>query len=98
MWHDYVGDDSMDVCDEWKWVEVRIGSAPSERQRWGVSKDNKATFAPDWAGGLLKQMVGEDRMLLQVTPYGESPVTAVFDIDGLEVPLRELAETCNWSF
>ena len=98
VWHDYVGDDSRDVYDEWKWVEVRVGGAPSERQRWGVSTDKQATFAPDWAGSLLKRMVGEERMVLQVTPCGESPVTAVFDIRGLETPLKELAETCNWSF
>ena len=98
VWHDYVGDDSNDVYDEWKWVEVRIGEAPSERQRWGVSTDRQATFAPSWAGNLLKRMVGEDRLILRVVPYGESPVTAIFDIRGMEGPLRELSETCSWSF
>lgn len=98
VWNDYVGDDSRDVYDEWKWVEVRHGDAPSERQRWSVSTDKQATFAPGWAGNLLKQMVVENRLVLRMTPYGENPVTAIFDTTGMDVHLRELAETCHWSF
>lgn len=98
IWHDYVGDDSSSPYEDYKYVTVRLGDAPSERQRWGISTDKQATFAPDWAGGLLKRMVGVDQMILQLTPYGENPVTAIFDIRGLREPLTELSQTCNWSF
>ena len=98
IWHDYVGDDSSSPYSEYKYVTVRLGDQESQRQRWSVSTDNEATFAPDWAGTLLKKMVEVDRMVLQLTPYGESPVTAIFDLTGMRGPLRELADTCNWSF
>lgn len=97
-WNDYLGDDSRDVYEEWKNVQVRIGSKPAQNQRWGISTDNTATFAPGWAGSLLQQMVGEERMVVSTIPYNENPITAIFDISGLEFPLRELADTCGWSF
>lgn len=98
IWFDYVGDDSRDVYSDWKYVTVRIGDAPAKRQRWSVSSDNEATFAPDWAGALLKQLSGEARMILQLTPYSSSPVTAIFDVSGAKAALAPIAETCNWEF
>lgn len=97
-WNTYVGDDSRSVYDDWKYVTVRLGEKPSQEQRWGVSTDNEGTFAPDWAGTLLKQMVREERIVFQMTPYGANPITAIFDIRGLEGPLREIADECGWSF
>lgn len=97
-WNDYLGDDSYNNRGSWKRVVVRLGDSPAVEQQWGTSTDSQATFAPDWAGNLLRQMVREDRMVVQTTPYNESPVTAVFDIRGLEPGLRQLASTCNWTF
>lgn len=97
-WNTYVGDDSRSVYEDWKVVTVRLGNKPSREQRWGVSTDNQGTFAPDWAGTLLKEMVKEERMVFQMTPYGANPITAVFDIRGLEGPLRQISEECGWSF
>ncbi|MBC7153981.1 MAG: hypothetical protein H5U19_05095 [Rhodobacteraceae bacterium] len=96
VWYDYVGDDSRDVYSDWKYVTVRIGDASAKRQRWNVSSDNEGTFAPDWAGDLLKKLVGETRLILQLTPYGASPVTAIFDISGAKNAFAPIAEACNW--
>jgi type VI secretion system protein VasI len=74
-WNDFLGDDSHNVYREWKYVTIRIGDNKAERQQWGVSTDSKATFAPDWAGDLLKEMTKAATFLAQVTPYNESPVT-----------------------
>ena len=98
VWHDYVGDDSSDVYDEYKYVTVRVGDAPPREERWSVSTSNDATFAPSWAGDLLKEMLTADRLVLRLTPYSESPITAVFDTSGLDMALRDLAATCNWSY
>jgi hypothetical protein len=97
-WHDYLGDDSRSVYEEWKRVTVRIGSDKAEEQRWSISTDNEATFAPSWSGDLLKKMINEDQAIFSVTPYGESPVIAIFDTHGLRDALKPLAETCNWTF
>ena len=98
VWNDYLADDSPLGRGSWKHVTVRIGDAPASQERWDTSTDHQATFAPGWAGNLLKRMMGEERLVVRTTPYNENPITAVFDIRGMETGLRELAETCNWSF
>lgn len=97
IWNDYLGDDSGRMGN-WKRVTYRIGDRKAKTARWTVSTDKEATFVSGWAGDFLKQMLDEDKMVLQVTPYNESPVTAIFDIRGLRSVLPELADTCNWTF
>lgn len=96
-WGTYLGDDSQSVYSDWKYVVVRIGSENANTQRWSTSTDHKATFAPNWAGNLLKQMAAAEKFTVQTTPYGESPVTAVFDTRGMKDALKPLAETCDWT-
>lgn len=97
-WGDFLGDDSNDVYAESKRVTVRIGSGQAREERWGVSTDRNATFAPSWAGNLLKELLDEERLVLQTIPYGENPNTAIFDVSELRGVLGQLAETCNWTF
>lgn len=96
-WNDYVGDDSNDVYRDWKYVTIRIGNRKAQRQQWSISTDKKATFAPNWAGNLLKEMARSNRFIAQLTPYNSNPITAVFNTTGLANALKPLAETCNWS-
>ncbi|MGE6696847.1 type VI secretion system-associated protein TagO [Hyphomonas sp. NPDC076900] len=97
-WNDYLGDDSSNVYSEYKYVTTRIGSAKAETNKWSVSTDSKATFAPGWAGEWIKRISKENELVVQTTPYGENPVTAVFDVSGLRTAAEPLAETCGWSF
>lgn len=94
-WNDYLGDDSNSVYADWKNLTIRIGEAKAIKQRWGISTDKEATFAPK-AIQLLKSMVGNSKFLAQTTPYNESPVTAIFDTTGSKNALSPLAEACNW--
>lgn len=96
-WYDFLGSDNRNGRSKWKDVTIRIGDQGAIRQSWSVSTNNEATFAPDWAGSLLKQMVQSDRFLAQTTPHGENPMTATFDTAGLENALVPLMEACNWS-
>jgi hypothetical protein len=98
VWGDFLGNDSGDVYSEWKRVTVRIGTAEAREERWGVSTDRNATFAPDWAGNLLKQLLDQERLVFQTIPHGENPNTAIFDVSGLRGVLAELAGACNWNF
>jgi len=95
-WHEYMGDDSRDVYDEWKRVTVRVGDAPAQEQRWDLSTDKQATFTRGSPIPLLKQMLPADRLVLQSTPYNENPITAVFDLTGIREALAPVAETCGW--
>lgn len=94
-WSDYLGDDSHDVYDEWKKVTVRVGSESARTERWGISTDNEATFAPGPID-LIRQMAKADRLVLQATPYNESPVTAVFNLQGIGEAIAPIANECGW--
>jgi type VI secretion system (T6SS) VasI/EvfG family protein len=96
-WDQYVGDDSSSVYDEWKYVTIRIGGGEANRQRWSVSTNRQSTFAPGWAGNLLRQMATENSLVVRITPYGENPMTAIFDTTGLEEALVPLMDACGWS-
>lgn len=95
-WNDYLGDDSHDVYDDWKNVTVRIGENKAQQQRWGISTDSKATFAPGSPVNIIKQMVKADRLVLQTTPYNENPVTAVFNLKGIMQAVTPIAKECGW--
>lgn len=95
-WYDYLGDDSRSVYSDWKYVDVRVGEEKAEKQRWSISSDSKATFAPN-AIKLLRKMAKEERLVLQTTPYNESPRTAIFDLTGAENAIGRIAADCNWA-
>lgn len=95
IWNDYVGDDSSSVYNEYKNVEVRVGDAPAQTQQWGVSTDKQATFA-NAPVPLLREMVGQERLALRITPYGENPITAIFALEGIREAVEPIAEECDW--
>lgn len=97
QWHDYLGNDSESLDQEWKYVTQRVGKSPSVTRKWGISTNNESTFAPNSPIALLKSMAGTDRFIAQVTPYNESPVTAIFNTAGLRAALVPLTDACNWS-
>lgn len=96
-WNDYLGDDSNDVYSDWKYVTVRVGKDEAQKQRWSISTDNEATFAPGSPISLLKDMARTDKLVLQTTPYNESPVTAIFNLNGIKSALKPVADGCGWS-
>jgi type VI secretion system protein VasI len=86
-WNDYLGSEA-DVL-------TRVGDNKAITQRWSMSTDKKATFHSTPIS-FLKGMLTSTKMVAQVTPYNESPVTAIFNTSGLENAIIPLRETCNW--
>jgi type VI secretion system protein VasI len=86
-WNDYLGREA-DVL-------TRVGDNQAITQRWSMSTDKKATFHKKPIS-FLKEMLASPKMVAQVTPYNESPVTAIFNTSGLENAIEPLRETCNW--
>ena len=87
-WGDYLAGDGADVL-------TRIGSNPATTEEWSLSTNKKATFK-EKPITFLKKMAKEDKLVTQVTPFNQSPVTAIFDIRGLDEALKPLREACNW--
>jgi type VI secretion system protein VasI len=86
-WNDYLGRNSM--------VLTRIGKEKASTVAWGLSTDSKATF---YGGPIefIKGMMKANTLIAQVTPYNDSPITAVFDTSGLSNAIKPLRETCHW--
>ena len=86
-WNDYLGSEA-DVL-------TRVGNNKAVTQRWSVSTDKKATFHRKPIP-FLKEILISPKLVAQVTPYNESPVTAVFNTAGLDNAIKPLRETCSW--
>jgi len=78
-------------------VEVvsRVGRATAETQRWGLSTDKEATFFLGDAAKLIEALANEERFVAQIRPPGSSPVTAVFELRGVEAAIAPLREACD---
>ena len=86
-WNDYLGSEA-DVL-------TRVGNNKAVTQRWSMSTDKKATFHRKPIP-FLKEILISPKLVAQVTPYNESPVTAVFNTAGLDNAIKPLRETCSW--
>ena len=75
-WPSFIGDGKISVT-------VRFDDNPADTAEWGSSTDGKALFSPYPFGDFLERLLASQQMVMRFTPYGESPVTAVFDISGL---------------
>ncbi len=87
-WNDYLGDTAR--------VLTRIGSQDAVTKEWSLSTNSQATFHPIGEISFIKEMMKADKLVAQVTPYNESPITAVFDTAGLDNAIKPLRETCHW--
>ena len=87
-WGNYLGSDA--------YVTTRIGKETAEKRYWNLSTDSQATFFPRNDVDFIKKLSKVENFVAQVTPYSESPVTAVFDIKGLENTIEPVRKTCNW--
>lgn len=79
-------------------VEViyRFDKETAQTADWSVSTTREASFV-NKPISFIKSMIDKDSLLLRVTPYGESPVTATFPISGLKEAIVPLQESCKWN-
>lgn len=79
-------------------VDVRLDDTPSTTISMDASTNNRSLGL--WSGGraipFIKAMLGKDVLITRFTPYGESPVTAKFQITGLDKAITPLRESCGW--
>lgn len=79
-------------------VEYRIDDKKAKTRSMDESTDSSALGL--WSGRkaipFVKELFGGEKLLVRFTPYGESPVTATFDITGIEEDVKQLRKECNW--
>jgi len=88
IWRQYLGTYDLDVT----W---RVGSGPDVTEKWSLSTDSEAIFAPEPVQ-LIKRMLANDLFLIKTSPFGSSPVTLEFNTAGLATEAPVLEETCDW--
>ncbi len=45
---------------------------------------------------IIKTMFGKSQLIIRMTPHSQSPVTATFDISGLDEAIKPLRKACGW--
>ena len=88
-WNDYLGSEAE--------VLTRVGNAKASTSEWSISTDKQSSFYPGSSIAFIRSLFETDKLVAQVTPYNENPVTAIFNISGLRKAALPLMETCNWS-
>ena len=91
-WESYLGLDSPRVT-------YRIGSATAQSKLWSLSTNNQTTFYPGTQAAVIafiKELMAADQFAAQVTPYSESPITAIFDPTGMENAAMGVKLACDW--
>ena len=94
-WNSYLGSDNPIVT-------TRIGNESAASNSWSISTDNTTTF---WPGlyqhrtltdeAFIEKLMTVDRFVAQVIPYNENPITAVFDLTGIEYAGQKVLDACS---
>lgn len=78
-------------------VTYRIDKKPARSEGMTASTDNSALGLWNGAGvPFIKDLLSAKYLLVQVTPYNESAVTAEFTVAGLERAILPLRKACGW--
>ncbi|WP_171040643.1 type VI secretion system-associated protein TagO [Marinobacter alexandrii] len=88
-WEDFLGSDNPKVT-------TRIGGSEAKTRAWDVSSTKTSSFYPRSPVLALQRIMKADQFVAQVTPYNENPITAIFQISGLDSAIKPLRKNCNW--
>ena len=87
-------------------VLVRFDDEEVLKERGNLSNNHQATFleSSSWSGkdsksNFLKfviKLMSIDKFIVRVTPYEESPITAVFDVRGLKKAIEPYNDILHW--
>lgn len=86
-WSTFLGSEGLDVTS-------RIDKEAAVTTRWSLSTDSKASFMPQVAATLQK-FDGASTFVVNLTPYNESPITAIFDITGASEAFKDIRRDCK---
>jgi type VI secretion system protein VasI len=87
--HIYVSFDSYLGSDSTV-VTLRLGQSAAKQEEWSLSTDGKAIFCPTDAREFVDQLLQNDRLVIRLTPFGESPITVTFDLAGLSEAIQPM--------
>lgn len=96
-WDTYLGNDTDEYKNPRKYITIRIDSDQPNTALWENSTNDKASFCPWNKTAELVQRLGEGtKLVARCTPYGASPITAVFDIHGFKTISMPYNDVLKW--
>ena len=81
----------------WGNVGYRVGQKKAQSWNMQVSANNQALGF--WRGSgipQIKKLIGQERLLIWVTPYSESKVQIEFNVTDLGDKLKDVRVNCGW--
>lgn len=87
-WSDYLADNDR--------VTLRLDDEEPVERSWPMSTDSTATFYPGNGDTFAKTLLAHEVMVARVTPYNSGPLTATFQLAGIETALAPVREACGW--
>jgi len=90
-WNNYLSDNTR--------VTHRLDSGKAIKKTWVGSTNKTATFYSSKSKNTIKfiqKLMEADKLAVQITPYNEGPMTAVFDVRGLKNVVEEFNDTLDW--
>ncbi len=78
-------------------VGFKIDDGKRAWLKWGVDRSEKITVSPSVVDSqkLISQMMGGKKLEVEVSPYSEGPVTALYDLAAFDEALQELLASCQ---
>ena len=77
-------------------VLTRYDKRSAQTASWSISTDHTAVFVNGSIVSFIKEMIKSESLLVELTPYSESPVMTTFDVRGLAEASKTLQQTCPW--
>jgi len=87
-WSMFIGTGYTDVL-------IRLDKEKAKTSSWIISTNYEAIF-PKKNISFIKKLMKHEKLLTQITPYGENPVMTTFDIKGLKEAIKPLRKACGW--
>jgi|TARA_B100001971_G_C18063614_1_gene469307 type VI secretion system protein VasI len=85
-WRSYLGSIAI--------VLTRVGTEKAETKSWSISTNSQSTFSTE-PTELINRMINNQKFVAQVTPYNSNPITAIFNISGIENAIKPIKDICG---
>lgn len=79
-------------------IRYRVDQQKMRTRRFTESTDNMALGLFNWKRStpFLRDLMGGDKLIMEFTPFNDSPKQVSFDIYGVENALKPLRQACGW--
>lgn len=88
-WDTYLGLDETSML-------YRLDKQKPKTKVWDISTNSKSVFYRGNVIDYIKTLSKANNMYAGITPYGDSPISATFDLTGLTAALKPLQKACRW--